>query len=119
MKPDALRAAVLAATLGAACAWADTPPENRAQTPAEQAVEQGSGTSLGPGGSNGSGATTTGYGDAKSSAGISVDNGTVMRPLSAQGRNSVVPKDTPEPPRRKQLYGLNPKADEPVTQSGR
>ena len=32
-----------------------------------------------------------------------------MRPLAAQGRNAPRPS---EPARRKQLYGLNPKADD-------
>jgi hypothetical protein len=93
---------------------ADAPPRTR--TPAEESVDQGSGTvangGAAPLGSSGgtTGGTTIGSGvDTTATPGLAVDSGTVMRPLSAQGRNAPAPK---KEQRRKQLYGLNPKADD-------
>jgi hypothetical protein len=116
-----MRAAMaLFAAAGIATAWAAD--EGRNATPAEQSVDNGAGTnapnaatgsSRAMAGGTGSGADTTG------SPGVAVDEGTVMRPLSAQGRNGVARKDvSPEPHRRTQLYGLNPKADEPSASQG-
>jgi len=107
---------VLSLTLAGA-ALADEPVRNA--TPAEQAVEQGSGTAaLGPGAPDARGGTTNGTtngttigsgADTTATPGLAVDEGTVMRPLSAQGTNRA---GTLAEPRRRQLYGLNPKADD-------
>jgi hypothetical protein len=111
-------ALLLAAALGAGGVCAQEPAQDpdqaqpqvqeprRNETPAEQAAEQ----SWGIGSPSTSGGTTTAPGAGRVSPGLAVDEGTVMRPLSAQGTNRA---GTETPPRRKQLYGLNPKADDP------
>jgi hypothetical protein len=106
-----LAATTLAALLPAAAQGADAPRDRRS-TPAEESVQQGSGTAANaattPAGD--AAGTTVGSGsDTTGTPGLAVGEGTVMRPLSAQGRNGLRP---PEPARRKQLYGLNPKADD-------
>jgi len=101
---------MIAAVVSAAAPAADMPRDRNA-TPAEESVQQGSGTTsnaatVPPGDAGG---TTIGSGsDTTGTQGLSVSEGTVMRPLSAQGRNGLHP---PEPARRKQLYGINPKAE--------
>jgi hypothetical protein len=94
---------------------ADATPRNR--TPAEEGVQQGSGTVANGGaaplgsseGTTGGSAIGSGA-DTTAAPGVAVDSGTVMRPLSAEGGNGLRPKKSE--PRRRQLYGLNPKADE-------
>ncbi|HZZ92043.1 MAG TPA: hypothetical protein VFE23_05735 [Usitatibacter sp.] len=96
------------ATSAGLAAAADTPP--RMRTPAEESVQQGSDAA--PLGSSGgtTGGTTIGSGaGTPSTPGLAVDSGTVMRPLAAEGRNSVTPKKEKH---RRQLYGLNPKTDD-------
>ena len=113
MNPRAWHGAVLVAAFTSAAALAAPQDGARNQTPAEQSVEQGSGTgALGPGVPNVSGGTAGGGSGATTSGppGLAVDEGTVMRPLSAHGTNRAGDQ---APVRRKQLYGLNPKADEP------
>ena len=107
-----LAATMLAAGIPAAAPAADAPRERHA-TPAEESAEQGSGTAsyaaTSPQGD--AGGTTIGSGaDTAGTPGLAVGEGTVMRPLSAEGRNGL---RAPEPARRKQLYGINPKADAP------
>jgi len=114
-----LLATMLATALPVAVYAAEEQPEPRNATPAEESVQQGSGTAANAataptgnaGGTHiGSGADTAG------TPGLAVGEGTVMRPLSAEGRNGLRP---PETPRRKQLYGLNPKADERALSPGK
>jgi hypothetical protein len=106
------------AALGAAAAFAADPPQPQAPrttTPAEEGIRNGSGTAANGGELLGSatadaGGTTIGSGaDTATTPGLAVDTGTVMRPLSAEGRNGLRP---PGEPRRKQLYGINPKAED-------
>jgi hypothetical protein len=106
-----IAAAMLAAVFPAAARAGDE-PQGRQSTPAEEGVQQGSGTAANAataptgdaaGTTIGSGSDTTG------TPGLAVGEGTVMRPLSAEGRNGLKPAQAP---RRKQLYGLNPKADD-------
>ena len=117
MKIRILHCAMLAALAGPAFAapGAPDPAQPRASTSAEHSIEHGSGTVANGGSMLGSsegttGGSTIGSGtDTTSTPGLAVDQGTVMRPLSAQGRNAT---RAPQPSRREQLYGLNPKADE-------
>jgi len=110
-----LLAATMLAALGPACALGADPAPERHATAAEESVQQGSGTAANaatsPSGD--AGGSTIGSGsDTAGAPGLAVSEGTVMRPLSAQGRNGLGP---PQPARRKQLYGLNPKADDKET----
>ena len=110
-------ATMLAAAPLAACA-ADEDAVPRNSTPAEESARQGSGTAANDAAapSGDAAGTTIGSGsDTTGTPGLAVGEGTVMRPLAAQGRNGVRP---PETPRRKQLYGLNPKADDPLPAQG-
>ena len=122
MDANRLCAAMLALCAGAALAAgaADMPP--RVQTPAAQGIRQGSGTVANGANTLGAptadaGGTTIGAGaDTAGSPGPGVDEGTVSRPLAAQGRNGLAPKQ--DVPRRKQLYGLNPHADDAAVTRG-
>ena len=108
-----LAVTLLAVTVPGIAAAAD-PPAARNSTAAEENARQGSGTAANaataPAGD--AGGTTIGSGaDTGGTSGLAVEQGTVMRPLSAKGRNA--PRKE-EPARRTQLYGLNPKADDPL-----
>lgn len=94
-------------------------PAARQATPAEGSIGNGSGTvanganALGAPAADAGGTTIGSGADTTGTTGLGVDEGTVMRPLAAQGRNGLAPKQaTRATPRRKQLYGLNPKADD-------
>jgi hypothetical protein len=103
-----LAATILAAAIPAAAPAADAPRE-RNTTPAEESVQRGSGTASNAATSPpaDAGGTTIGSGnDTAGAQGVAVGEGTVMRPFSAQGRNGL----RSQPARRKQLYGINPKA---------
>jgi hypothetical protein len=112
---SALQAAIVAVAVAGSAAYAADAP-TRMATPAEESARLGSGTAATNGNvavesSQGeTGGTTIGSGtDTASTPGLAVDQGTVMRPLSASGTNRT-PKR--EEPRRAQLYGVNPKADD-------
>lgn len=113
-------AMALVAGLALGASAADAPP--RVQTPAVESIQQGSGTVANGANTLGApaadaGGTTIGSGtDTTGSPGLAVDEGTVSRPLSAQGRNGLAPKQAV--PRRKQLYGINPKADDAAVTRG-
>jgi hypothetical protein len=114
-------AGAVALAAGASMAADEPPRASGGQTAAAQGVEQGSGTNPEQGGGTvlgsdgglaggttiGSGVDTTG-----GTAGMVVDEGTIMRPLAAQGMNAVPEKKKDTAPRRKQLYGINPRADD-------
>ena len=113
MDARTLLAATMLAALVPATAGAAEEPGTRSSTPAEESVQQGSGTAANAATSptGDAGGTTIGSGvDTAGESGIAVEEGTVMRPLSAQGRNAPLKSGTA---RRRQLYGLNPKADDP------
>jgi len=122
MNAARLHAATIAlcASLALAAHAADTTP--RVQTPAAESIQQGSGTVANGANALGAptadaGGTTIGSGaDTTGSPGVAVDQGTVSRPLSAQGRNGLAP--TRDVPRRKQLYGINPRADDAAVTRG-
>ena len=109
----------LCATVALAASAADT--SSRAQTPAAESIEHGSGTVANGANALGAptadaGGTTIGSGVDTTGSGAAVDEGTISRPLSAQGRNGLAPKQ--DVPRRKQLYGINPKADDAAVTRG-
>jgi hypothetical protein len=122
MNANRLHATAMAmgATLALAAFAADTPP--RVETPAAQSIQEGSGTvanganALGAPAADAGGTTIGSGADTAGSPGIGVDAGTVSRPLAAQGRNGLAPKK--DAPRRKQLYGINPKADDAAVTRG-
>lgn len=122
MNANGLHAATLAvcASLALAAHAADTQP--RVQTPAAESIQQGSGTVVNGADTLGAptadaGGTTIGSGaDTPGSPGLAVDEGTVSRPVAARGRNGLAPKQ--DVPRRKQLYGINPNADDAAVTRG-
>lgn len=122
MNANRLHAAtlVLGASLALAAHAADTQP--RVQTPAAESIRQASGTVANGADTLGApmadaGGTTIGSGaDTTGSPGVGVDEGTVSRPVAARGRNGLAPKQ--DVPRRKQLYGINPHADDAAVTRG-
>ena len=122
MKATRMPAAAMAACASVALAAFAADPPPRERTPAAESIEQGSGTVANGANTLGSpaadaGGTTIGSGaDTTGSPGLAVDEGTVSRPLAAHGRNGLAPQK--DVPRRKQLYGLNPKADDAAVTRG-
>lgn len=104
------RTLLAGAVLAAAIPVAAQDAQERRSTPADDGIRQVSGTATNAATSPPGDAGGTGVGsgtDTSGAPGLAVGEGTVMRPLSAQGRNGL---RAPDPARRKQLYGLNPKA---------
>ena len=125
MNANRLKAAMLALSSAMALAAYAADPPARQPTPAEESIGNGSGTvangadTLGAPAADAGGTTIGSGADTTGAPGLGVDAGTVMRPLSAKGRNGLAPKPAPrEAPRRKQLYGLNPNADDTAVTRG-
>lgn len=122
MNANRMHAAMLALCGGAALGASAADTAERVQTPAAESIRQGSGTvanganALGAPTADAAGTTIGAGADTAGSPGLGVDEGTVSRPVAAQGRNGLVPKK--DVPRRKQLYGLNPNADEAAVTRG-
>ena len=122
MNLSCLRVTTMAwcATFALAAHAADPSPPQ--QTPAAESIEHGSGTVANGADALGApkadaGGTTIGSGaDTTGSPGVAVDEGTVSRPVAAKGRNGLAPKE--DVPRRKQLYGINPHADDAAVTRG-
>jgi hypothetical protein len=116
MNATPIPAVAMAIAAGFVLAAQAADPPARQRTPAEESIEHGSGTVANGASTLGAptadaGGTTIGSGaDTTGSPGLAVDEGTVSRPLAAQGRNGLAPKQ--DVPRRRQLYGINPRADD-------